>query len=355
MAYSEDPTIIKNRILSNMPDSTDKTEGYIAYDSASALGKELSSNLSFLDQILAYAFPQTSSGIFLNYNAESRGIVKNLGVKSIGQATFIGTDATLIPKGFLIQTNGGLQYTLDDDAIINSGTVTVSITAIAIGTAYNVASGVINGIPVQQAGITSVNNSTPTTGGTNDETEDELRARILKKVQNPPSCGNKIDYERWAKEVSGVEYAKIIPLWNGNGTVKVIASGINGSILDSTILNNVKNHIDPGNGSGEGQAPIGANVTIATVMLVSINISITGLEIEDGYGVDSVKNNISNAIISHLAGLLPGDELKYNDIRAIFTLAQGVSDFTDFKVNNSTSNIELTDEQKASLGTISYS
>ena len=36
--YSEDTAVILNRMLGNMSDTTDKTEGYLAYDNAAATG-----------------------------------------------------------------------------------------------------------------------------------------------------------------------------------------------------------------------------------------------------------------------------------------------------------------------------
>ncbi|KZL94376.1 baseplate J/gp47 family protein [Clostridium magnum] len=347
-AYSESEEIIRDRILSNMSDTVDKTEGYIAYDSAAAFGKELSSNRAILDEILAYAFPQTSSGTYLDYNAESRGVTRNLGVKSKGQVVFTGVNNTVIQQGTIVQTNGGLQYTIDSNVVITNGSATANITATAIGTSYNIPTNTIIQIPIAINGVTSVTNSVPTTGGTDDETDLQLIARLLQKVQNPPSSGNKTDYERWAKEVSGVLYVKVIPLANGPGTIKLVVAGENGAILDSTIIKNVQDHL-------KEVAPILANVTVVTVSQVQINTIITGLTIKIGYNLDDVKLNVETSIRDYLSELNPGDTVNYNNIRAIVTLTEGVSDFTELTLNTGTSNITTTDEQKAVLSTITYS
>lgn len=52
---------------------------------------------------------------------------------------------------------------------------------------------------------------------------------------------------------------------NGNGTVKVIVAGNNGMQLDDTIVQKVKQYIDPEDGQGSGKAPIGARVTVVSV------------------------------------------------------------------------------------------
>jgi uncharacterized phage protein gp47/JayE len=59
------------------------------------------------------------------------------------------------------------------------------------------------------------------TGGTDDETDEQLRARILKRIQNPPMGGDKADYEVWALAVPGVTRAWCSPQEMGIGTVSV--------------------------------------------------------------------------------------------------------------------------------------
>jgi uncharacterized phage protein gp47/JayE len=57
------------------------------------------------------------------------------------------------------------------------------------------------------------------TGGTDDETDDELRARILKRIREPPMGGDRTDYEAWVLAVPGVTRAWTNALEQGIGTV----------------------------------------------------------------------------------------------------------------------------------------
>jgi uncharacterized phage protein gp47/JayE len=59
------------------------------------------------------------------------------------------------------------------------------------------------------------------TGGTDTETDDELRARILKRIQQPPMGGSATDYEQWALAVPGVTRAWASPNEMGIGTVTI--------------------------------------------------------------------------------------------------------------------------------------
>lgn len=59
------------------------------------------------------------------------------------------------------------------------------------------------------------------TGGADEETDDELRARVLQRIQKPPMGGDADDYERWALAVPGVTRAWCSPNEMGPGTVTV--------------------------------------------------------------------------------------------------------------------------------------
>lgn len=56
-------------------------------------------------------------------------------------------------------------------------------------------------------------------GGTNIETDESLRERIINKVRNPPQGGCPQDYINWATEISGISRAWVAPKVNGLGTV----------------------------------------------------------------------------------------------------------------------------------------
>jgi uncharacterized phage protein gp47/JayE len=71
---------------------------------------------------------------------------------------------------------------------------------------------------------TGVNGDAPVitlTGGTDQETDDELRKRVLFRIQQPPMGGDASDYVGWALEVPGVTRAWCYPLEMGMGTVTV--------------------------------------------------------------------------------------------------------------------------------------
>jgi hypothetical protein len=59
------------------------------------------------------------------------------------------------------------------------------------------------------------------TGGNDEEGTEQLRARYLLRLREPPEGGADQDYEEWALEVPGVTRAWVYPHENGLGTVVV--------------------------------------------------------------------------------------------------------------------------------------
>ena len=57
--------------------------------------------------------------------------------------------------------------------------------------------------------------------GSDAETDESLRARVLRRIQKPPQGGAGYDYVAWALEVPGVTRAWVYPAEMGLGTVTV--------------------------------------------------------------------------------------------------------------------------------------
>lgn len=343
---------ICEKMKSSISSDVDKTEGSFVNDILSPTSQQIFQNRMKLEEILTLAFIQTSYDEWLEMGGVSRGVPKNQGRKAIGKVSFKGKNFTHIKKNSLVQTAQGLQYiTLQDGVISEEGNVVISIEAVAIGKQYNVPSNAVVELPISIPGVIEITNEEPVQGGADEETNDEYRERILQRVQNPPSSGNKSDYERWAKEVDGVKGVKVIPLWDGPGTVKIIIYGDNGTALDNKIIKNVKTYIDPTNGDGEGKAPIGATVTVTTVISKILNINISNLDTDD---FETTKKNIEENIKKYLQTIKPGNTLKVINIIGVIANTDGVDDFKDITLNDKKENITTTDEEKIVLGDIIF-
>lgn len=118
------------------------------------------------------------------------------------------------------------------------------------GSLGNVAARTIVNIEDANVGVSAVTNPEPFGGGSDREDDDTYRARLIEFAQKDPGAGNIDDYISWAKEIAGVENVSVIPEWQeiygpleGPGTVKVVVSGQNNTIVTDEVLEEVRLHI----------------------------------------------------------------------------------------------------------------
>ena len=177
----------------------------------------------YLDWIAKNSIPDTAESEILGRWSAIWGVERLAATVATGSVTFTGTNNSLIPAGTVIQSQDGTQFETDADATIASGTATAAITSLLAGVVANIDAGAnlflvspISG--VQSAALVGAGGIS---GGTDIETDDGLRSRLLARIQQPPHGGSKSDYVQWAKEVAGVTRAWVYPLENGAGTVVV--------------------------------------------------------------------------------------------------------------------------------------
>ena len=339
---------IMQRLLNNVSADVDKSEGSFIYDALAPAALELAQAYVQLDNILQIVFAQTRYGEWLDKRAAEFGIYRKTGTKATGQVKFLGTDGTVIPIGTIVQTKSGLQFQTTAEATISSGTATVNIEALEIGTTYNMPANTITILPVSIVGVTAVTNEAPTTGGTNDEDDASLLNRLLLKVQLPVTSGNINHYKLWALDVSGVGDVKVFPLWNGAGTVKVVVIDSNKQPASTDIVNAVASYI-------EDNRPIGASVTVESAQALNIDITAT-ITRDSNYTLEQVTANVSSKITAYLQSIaFKQNIVSYAWIGSLLLESAGVLDYSNLTINGGTSNVTIGDEQVAVLGQVTLS
>lgn len=310
-----------------------------------------------MDNILYHAFLDTAQGEYLDMIGQQYGLTRLLGTKAEGDVDLTFLQDFIVPQGSLFTTTDLLQYeTVQVYTAIGGTPVRARLRAMEAGTRYNIPTdvvlNVVNFIPNLQR-VTRVN---AFQGGSDPETDDAYRARIYDYVRSYTGAGTKHDYEVWAKQVSGVFYADVIPLWNGNGTVKVIISGEHGEELDATIVKNAQDYISPQTAMGMGVAPIGADVTVVSVVNTDLaSFTIKGLVLSAGADEDTVKANILTALQNAILNVMPSETIYRQRIESVLAGVNGVQDFDYIWLNGTDySNIVGDQSTKYVLNTITY-
>jgi len=338
---------ILQQLLNNIPNEFDKSVGSFFYDALMPVAIELEDIYANLDDILPHAFAKSATGIYLDNKVAEQGLTRKPATKAIGTVEIIGDNGANIRIGDKVSADT-LTFTITENKVITEGSVIASVQCDIAGIAGNVPIGSINRFPVTLPGIVSVTNPTPTTDGFDAETDDELRQRYFDKVSRPSTSGNIFDYISWAREITGVGGVKVVPLWNGNGTVKVMIINSNGAVADSILINKVAESI-------EQKRPIGANVTVESATPVQINISAV-LTLKAGVTITDIKSNIQAAITKYLKDIaFKQDYVSYAYIGSKVLSIDGILDYENLTVNTNAVNVDIAENEVPILGTLEVS
>lgn len=165
----------------------------------------------YLDWIARESVPFTATDEYLQAWAAMIGVYPKDSTPATGAAQFTGTAGLPLPEGAMLTRRDGTPYTTTADGTVDpTGVLTVPIIAAISGAGTNADTGVAISIDMPVPGINSGGVTvTPLTGGADQETQDELRTRMLFAYANPPQGGAASDYVEWALEVPGVTRAWI--------------------------------------------------------------------------------------------------------------------------------------------------
>ncbi|MGI3900525.1 MAG: baseplate J/gp47 family protein [Janthinobacterium lividum] len=185
-------------------------------------------NLEYLDWQAKQLLPDESEKQFLDrwgdiyiVNADrSRG--RKLATFAAGTALVTATTICTLPAGAQFQS-GTTLYQTTSQVTLGIGQNVVPLRALDPGAVGNLVAGTALSMIVAVVGVSgSAGISVQSmSGGADDESDDELRVRVLARIRQPPMGGCAYDYVAWALQVAGVTRAWCSPKEMGPGTVTV--------------------------------------------------------------------------------------------------------------------------------------
>lgn len=137
-----------------------------------------------------------------------------------GNITMTGTFSAQVPLYTPLTGVNGLTYETQEVIMIGATPTLVAVKCLGSGTAGNLEEGEVLTLqaPDQIDGVDSKAVVVLIDGGVDEETDDQLRFRVLERIQNPPMGGDAEDYVAWALQVPGVTRAWSYPQEMGIGT-----------------------------------------------------------------------------------------------------------------------------------------
>lgn len=143
-------------------------------------------------------------------------------VAATGKVIIKGIVGAIIEPETLLNRNDGQVFVVKDGAEIPiSGSVAVAVIAQEAGVAGNTAAGVELSLVNPIAGVETVCAVVMIDGGSDIESIDLLRERIVERRQNGADVGRTVDWVAWAKEYPGVTRVWAAPKLAGLGTITI--------------------------------------------------------------------------------------------------------------------------------------
>lgn len=326
---------------------TDVSAGSLSYTLLAVQARALRMVWFMLEQIINLFFVSSSKDSFLERRCAERGVIKKIGTAAGGNVNFTRTSpavigTTLLKDTLLSTMDGSLNFTVNADVTLPVGwtSVQAQVTCSDIGVSGNLVQGTaLQVVGAQVVGVQNVTVATGGfTGGTDTETDKQLRERYLFTIQNPQNGGTPADYVVWATEVTGVTYAISLPLNRGNGTIDVVIT--DGGIPSDALVTTVSDHIAT-------KRPVGADYRVIKPIASVVNVtgSITAAE---GYTIASLIPLVSQAIQDYLKTVPIGGVVR---VTGIIQAALSVKGVLDFALTTPAANITLSSTWLATPGT----
>lgn len=335
--------IIKKRILDKFPMMLSKIEGSYSSDLISPLVYELTKAYISMGDILNLGFIETNFNTYLDRRVGEFGVYRKLGSKAHGQIKVTGTEGFSIENGTIVIFND-LRYVVLNDITLPTTDI-LEVEALEVGEKYNILKSSEFSLVNPNSSVSSLIALDNFKGGIDVETDKELRERFEKVVNNPSTSGNKNHYEQWALEINGVSKAKVYPLWNGNGTVKVMVVGDDNKPVSEEIITNVREYID-------ANKPIGCTLTVTTPSILNVSL-VSTIKLVSGYTIEDVNSSFKYDLDVYLS--LISSELTYAKVFGILANTEGVSDISSLTLNGATSNIQIPDDKIINMNSLEIS
>ncbi len=334
-------TTILQQMLDRVPNSIDKREGSVIYDALAPAAAEMAQIYIDMGLNLNLSFASTSGGTYLALRAAEIGIERQQATKARRRGLFYGND------DMPIEVPLGSRFSIDRINYIVKEKRTDREYMMECETA-----GIIGNrpmgtmMPIQHIdGLNRAELADVIIAGTDEESDERLLERYQLRVRQPATSGNVYQYKQWALEVPGVGGAKVFPLWDGSGTVKLVIVDSDKQPASPQLVALTEQYINT-------VRPIGAAITVVSGVGKAIDVSAT-VNIASGFSLQAVVNSFNSVLTEHLKDIaFEATYVSYARIGTLLLSTPGVVDYADLILNGAGANIALTDEEMPTLGVI---
>ncbi len=290
------------------------------------LAGEIYSSLVNMEWLKRQMFASSAQGEYLDFHAQARGLERRKASCAAGSVIFSVSEAAVsqinIPKGTVVATSTGtpLRFETTQEVFIPAGATSVhaQIRSLETGRKNNVAAGKITVMVTPPASVEAVTNPDPCVSGTDTESDDSLRARIIESYKFASNGTNCAYYKTVSTQIEGVASAGVVPRGRGAGTVDVYVSG-EGSEVSDEVLEKVQKVLSE-------KREVNVDVKAFRAEPESVGLYIY-LDVADGYEFEEVKARCLQAVEDYICSRGVGGSVYLNHISEVIYHLEGVRDF----------------------------
>ena len=279
----------------------------------------------------------TATGSDLDKICEEDYIFRLPATEATGTVKIYGIPGTIIQKGYQVTSKNNI-YNIEETKEIPAngavGTTTVGIKCTEAGTVGNVAINEINSFAVSYRGLEKVENLENIENGKDEETDEELRER-RKKILSKMILENFSDLKK----------VKIVPRFNGKGTVKIVVIGKKNNIVETSELNKIKEFLN-------NEIITDAEFTVNSVQDKQITITLEAVlnkEYDEQNAIELTKSKLNQVFLNKL---FEENRIYYAEIIEKLLKIKAFKKISNIDINNTKEDIILTDEDLVSISNV---
>jgi uncharacterized phage protein gp47/JayE len=276
------------------------------------------------DFVKRQMFPQTAEGEYLDYHAEVRGISRLAAQKATGVIEiYIDEPSSAdisVASGLSCTTETGMEFVTTQSGVIAAGETYCKVTAEAkiAGADGNVPAGSVCYLMLAPNGISGCGNATAFSGGTDEESDGDLRERVIASYRTLPNGTNKAYYESTVLSCGGVAAATVLPKNRGLGTVDIIVASEAGEPTDE-LLETVKETLDR-------DREICVDIQVLAPEKVEVPVA-AAIMPEDGYSMEELLPRVSDAVEKFFCGERLGQDVLLAQLGNLIYSVDGVANY----------------------------
>lgn len=347
--------------LSVVPDTLDKREGSVIWNTISANSYALSMAFMQMGINQNNMFPDTASRKYLIRHCAQRGISPKEATCAVIKGKFVTSTVTGTPYNPKI----GTRFTVDNSTLIYVVTEQIedgifNLTCETPGTSGNRMAGTL--IPLEEIqALGSASIIELVESGENEEDTEALRERYMASLEVQAFGGNKAAYREYVTDIENVGACKVHRAYGGQGGhVGLCILDRDLELPDAELIQTVQNEVDPTqDGAGEGFAPIDHIVTVFSPTETSLDVNVTITPADEMTKWENISQSVTDIVKAYIYELKETWDVEEKIIvRPVHIMSRLLTldmilDVSECRVNGSTNNLELGINEIPKVGVVS--